>query len=104
MKMKKLLLIVAVGLVLFSGCKKETKETCSDGIKNQNETGVDCGGSCMVCPTCSDGIMNGAETGVDCGGSCSACLPPQIFGTWHVYKYLLYSIDKTAQFQNQHPN
>lgn len=23
--------------------------------------------------TCSDGIMNGDETGVDCGGSCSAC-------------------------------
>ncbi len=24
-------------------------------------------------PTCSDGVMNGDETGVDCGGSCSAC-------------------------------
>lgn len=24
-------------------------------------------------PTCSDGIRNGAETGVDCGGSCPAC-------------------------------
>ena len=24
-------------------------------------------------PTCSDGIKNGDETGVDCGGSCSAC-------------------------------
>lgn len=24
-------------------------------------------------PTCSDGIQNGDETGVDCGGSCSAC-------------------------------
>lgn len=24
-------------------------------------------------PTCSDGIQNGGETGVDCGGSCSAC-------------------------------
>lgn len=27
-----------------------------------------------VTPTCSDGIQNGTETGVDCGGSCSACL------------------------------
>lgn len=27
-----------------------------------------------VAPTCSDGIQNGTETGVDCGGSCSACL------------------------------
>lgn len=24
-------------------------------------------------PTCSDGIQNGDETGVDCGGSCTAC-------------------------------
>ncbi|MDC6387104.1 hypothetical protein PP182_00305 [Maribacter sp. PR1] len=24
-------------------------------------------------PTCSDGIMNGDETGVDCGGSCEPC-------------------------------
>lgn len=26
-----------------------------------------------ACPTCSDGIQNGTETGVDCGGSCPAC-------------------------------
>lgn len=25
-------------------------------------------------PTCSDGIQNGDETGVDCGGSCPACV------------------------------
>ncbi len=24
-------------------------------------------------PSCSDGVKNGTETGVDCGGSCSAC-------------------------------
>jgi len=28
---------------------------------------------CSVVPTCSDGIQNGDETGVDCGGSCPAC-------------------------------
>ncbi|MDO9231541.1 MAG: PKD domain-containing protein [bacterium] len=53
-----------------------TTSTCSDGIMNGTETGVDCGGSCPVCPTtptCSDGIQNGTETGVDCGGSCPAC-------------------------------
>lgn len=27
-----------------------------------------------VAPTCTDGIQNGTETGVDCGGSCTACL------------------------------
>lgn len=47
--------------------------TCNDGIQNGNETGVDCGGSCAPCPTCSDGIQNGDETGVDCGGSCAPC-------------------------------
>ncbi|KAA3630285.1 MAG: hypothetical protein DWQ02_18175, partial [Bacteroidetes bacterium] len=49
--------------------------TCDDGIQNQDETGVDCGGStCPACPTCDDGIQNGDETGVDCGGSdCAPC-------------------------------
>lgn len=49
--------------------------TCSDGIQNGNETGVDCGGpDCDACPTCDDGIQNGNETGVDCGGpDCDAC-------------------------------
>ncbi len=29
--------------------------TCSDGIQNQGETGVDCGGPCAACPTnCTD--------------------------------------------------
>ncbi len=47
--------------------------TCSDGKKNQAETGVDCGGPCAACPTCSDKIRNQGETGVDCGGPCAAC-------------------------------
>lgn len=28
-------------------------------------------------PTCSDGIQNGDETGVDCGGSCAPCSAPE---------------------------
>ncbi|MCL4138790.1 UNVERIFIED_CONTAM: hypothetical protein GTU68_031736 [Idotea baltica] len=47
--------------------------TCNDGIQNQDEAGVDCGGSCIACATCSDGIQNGSETGVDCGGDCAPC-------------------------------
>ena len=46
---------------------------CSDEIQNQDETGIDCGGSCKACPTCEDGIQNQDETGLDCGGSCVAC-------------------------------
>ncbi|MFQ5686557.1 MAG: hypothetical protein ACE5GV_07850 [Candidatus Scalindua sp.] len=53
--------------------------TCFDGIQNQDETGIDCGGVCeinfgFVCPpppeTCFDGIMNQDETGIDYGGVC----------------------------------
>ena len=51
--------------------------TCTDGIQNGDETGVDCGGSCpndcITDPGCTDGIQNGDETGIDCGGSCDAC-------------------------------
>ncbi|MEL6923973.1 MAG: M43 family zinc metalloprotease, partial [Bacteroidota bacterium] len=55
-----------------------TGPTCSDGIQNGDETGVDCGGpdcpACPPAPTCTDGVQNGSETGVDCGGpDCPAC-------------------------------
>ena len=48
-------------------------ETCADGIQNQDETDIDCGGVCAPCATCSDGIMNQGETGIDCGGPCDPC-------------------------------
>ncbi len=57
-----------------SVCGSTTVATCTDGIQNGNETGIDCGGTCTVCPTCDDGVQNGDETGVDCGGTCSACV------------------------------
>jgi hypothetical protein len=72
--------------------------TCTDGVKNENETDVDCGGVCPPCApgkdcnvaadcqsdvctggvcqpaTCVDGVKNGGETDVDCGGpTCPAC-------------------------------
>jgi hypothetical protein len=50
--------------------------TCSDGIRNADEGGVDCGGVCAPCvpgASCSDGLQNGAETAIDCGGACGAC-------------------------------
>lgn len=73
---------------------------CVDGVKNGEETSVDCGGpSCAkkcaegtgcilhadcdsnVCgggtclkPTCGDGVKNGAEVGLDCGGVCAPCM------------------------------
>lgn len=51
----------------------DAAESCSDGIQNQGETGIDCGGPCAACSvdeTCSDSIKNQDEVGVDCGGVC----------------------------------
>ncbi len=48
--------------------------TCSDGIQNQGEEGVDCGGPCPACETCDDGIQNQGEEGIDCGGPCAPCI------------------------------
>ena len=63
-KAKYILMVILLAMVI-SGCKKEdddpvtpqantntntTTETCSDGIQNQDETGVDCGGVCSACP------------------------------------------------------
>jgi len=47
--------------------------SCSNDVRDGDETGVDCGPSCEPCAVCSDGMRNGDETGVDCGGSCGAC-------------------------------
>ncbi|MEM6318543.1 MAG: T9SS type A sorting domain-containing protein [Bacteroidota bacterium] len=58
-----------------NACGPAPEPTCTDGIQNGNETGVDCGGDCSPCPepTCEDGVQNGNETGIDCGGDCSPC-------------------------------
>lgn len=53
----------------------EPAPTCSDGVKNGLETGIDCGGQCGACPACSDGIQNGLETGIDCGATCANVCP-----------------------------
>jgi hypothetical protein len=52
--------------------------SCSDGVLNADETGVDCGGAvCSACApsepeNCSSGVQDGDELGLDCGGSCLA--------------------------------
>jgi hypothetical protein len=71
--------------------------SCDDGLKNQNETDIDCGGPCDECPegkeceedadcksglecedgvcseadTCSNNQLDPGETDVDCGGICA---------------------------------
>lgn len=79
MNFNKLILLLSLPLLfLVVSCddEPETDPTCTDGIMNQNETGIDCGGSCDPCVvlSCSDGIMNQDETDIDCGGSCDPCI------------------------------
>ena len=77
---------------------KSVTETCSDGIKNQQEIDIDCGGNCPKCgenkicmsnqdclsnycnpnfrcstPSCSDNWKNQNEEDADCGGVCLPC-------------------------------
>ncbi|HLP50081.1 MAG TPA: hypothetical protein VK154_04310 [Chitinophagales bacterium] len=68
------LLLLSIALITsLPCCKKVQSESCSDQVKNQDETSIDCGGSCSPCPTCSDGFQNQDETGIDCGGECIPC-------------------------------
>ncbi|NAS10799.1 hypothetical protein [Poritiphilus flavus] len=82
--MKKLLLsMLAIAALTLSSCGDDDEPaiieplaTCNDGVMNQGETDVDCGGpNCQPCTnevaTCNDGIQNGDETAVDFGGSCA---------------------------------
>ncbi len=76
--MKNLFLLALATCLVMVSCSKEedgdtTVASCTDGILNQNETAIDCGGVCTACATCTDGIQNQGETGVDCGGPCTAC-------------------------------
>lgn len=67
-------LLIVFSLFFMVACgDDDVLETCTDGIMNQDETGIDCGGACTDCFSCTDGIMNGTETGVDCGGDCDVC-------------------------------
>jgi len=67
------LMLLSLSLTMMTSCSDD--ETCIDGIQNQDETGIDCGGPCDACVTCEDGIQNGDEEGVDCGGTnCDVCL------------------------------
>jgi len=47
--------IALISITSFSGCDKKDAlpQTCSNGIKDADETGVDCGGSCAACAACS---------------------------------------------------
>jgi len=50
---------------------------CYDGLLNNNEEQIDCGGPCPLCDPCTNGVWNPelGETWRDCGGDCGECDP-----------------------------
>ncbi|HYD03414.1 MAG TPA: MopE-related protein, partial [Alphaproteobacteria bacterium] len=77
-------------------------EVCGNGLDD------DCSGgdaTCAATPTCSDGIMNGDESGVDCGGSCAAtCIssnpPSGINGLLVSYPFTANANDASGNSRN----
>ena len=85
------------GTMRDSGTDSGVEPQCDNAMKDGDESGIDCGGSCPPCangenclsaedcessvcergrclvPNCTDGVRNGDETGTDCGGDCALC-------------------------------
>ncbi len=76
----------------------EIPPSCIDGLLNEGESDIDCGGPCAQCSdgkncgianvncssgvcsagkcqpaSCTDGVKNGSEVDADCGGTCGLC-------------------------------
>ncbi|MEM4244818.1 MAG: hypothetical protein QXR60_01255 [Candidatus Nanoarchaeia archaeon] len=63
---------------IYNKAKGTTTPTCYDGIQNQGETGIDCGGPCTPCTTCTPNCV-GKVCGDDgCEGSCGNCPTGQV--------------------------
>lgn len=82
MKVRSLLFVFiaafATSFFLASCLNEENKipPNCYDGILNNGEEKIDCGGAfCDECPHCENGRFDPdrGETCIDCGGPCGAC-------------------------------
>jgi hypothetical protein len=76
----------------LGGCGVNNLCTCEDGVKNQTEVGVDCGGPCLTacgagtaCANdfdCASGACsNGVCCNTSCNGQCDRCDVPGSIGT-----------------------
>jgi len=67
--------ILNTAMVLYSSFYQGVEmPSCTDGIKNQGERGIDCGGPCEAEPysddCCGNGVKDDDEEGIDCGDIC----------------------------------
>lgn len=67
-------------LCVLGSCLNEDNkipENCYDGVQNNAEAGIDCGGPCPACDPCENNFpdFDLGETWVDCGGECGPCDP-----------------------------
>ncbi len=61
------LMIIVASSTFVMSCSSDddSGSTCSDGIQNGNETGVDCGGSCTPCNATSEDLSGDITTEVE---------------------------------------
>jgi len=79
------IIIIAAILILFY--LPTPPDLCSNGVQDQGEEGIDCGGNCPgLCagPSCFNGIQDQGEEGIDCGGPCPSACKPLYIDTAHV--------------------
>lgn len=75
------LFTILMASFVLTGCLNEDNkipENCYDGILNNGEQFIDCGGpNCPLCDPCENGIWEPelGEQWVDCGGECDPCDP-----------------------------
>ena len=66
--------VCSAGQTKCEGTNQDIYITCSNGQWASNgQVNGQCGYTSETTPTCSDGIQNQGETGIDCGGPCSVC-------------------------------
>jgi photosystem II stability/assembly factor-like uncharacterized protein len=93
-------ILLCLSLSLLGSCDQPR---CNDGLMNQDETQIDCGGNCGPCFSCSDGIKNQEETNIDCGGPCpNRCAdewePITVKGDNFSYLFAMQMIDNQTGF------
>jgi len=68
------------GTLTCQNCSRDYPCHCYNGEQDEDETGMDCGGSCPECyvpppppPGCDNCIKDSGEEKIDCGGTCPSC-------------------------------